>query len=930
MKPIFSSKKILRSLIFVAMIFVAIASLSTQAFPQRFDISTRLDSDGYMKLTDTDDGSVSFLGHADYQSGLTNTLGQNTPTANHPLLELAIAGNYTYSQPITPGNDQGNFRFWVIKTGSGTLTLDASVPSPDPDRIFRNNRARLEIKEGTVILAMSQIGAQGDDHLFEQIDGVSQGATLQIGGTRIRQIMSNINNMNGTFDLHGFNQEIDSLGSTGNVTTGQVINLADTNTGVTLAQRGGGDYFGSIGVADPSAYPGFEDRVNNITYIKTGGDSTLRSPNYHTGGTQINNGRLNVYAMSALGAGALSFNGGYIGVRGANSQVLTFLAEPSSDAKYTPANSVVFNEINIGPNGAGFNLRDYVYCEIYSKLTGVGGLMLSYESGYALTLFNTDNDYKGNTYIGNTGYMWGDDRSAATLRLGADNVLPDTTNVVFGYYLRNAGAANEMVLPSVLDLNGKSDTVRSLTGTGIIRNLDMGNGGILKMHANPGEFSLLGNITTEGNVTLQKTGLGDMVFDRRTVPMSQPLEILEGNIRTASPYAILPGDTFLIKGNAGLIADTSGIWGHYVLGGGSNRTVGAPTNYLHDISPYVDKHYDNDQNAYWPYETTQVFTSVINIEEDVNLQFFKHFDDRAWVTLTPINPDGTLGAARVVVDGGGNWDVMFNSAVEFFQAGEYLLEIRPGQGGGGVGPRAGYGDLGFGVRRVDVSDPENPVPSVNPNHSWTGYYYLNFDADGNMKIDEGSPIIRAADQTIAGNYIIDGGKTFTVSGLGKSKVHLTGNYTGPGSLTLDGAETDMTFSGRILGLESLDVKNVNFQIDLNALLGDPNAWLEAKSIIADENTVFTLLASDISALLGTELHLFDIDESAGGLSYARLGELLDMSLIEGSGLEYIGGYLRPNDDQDVPEPAAWGMMMLAAGGLLWMRRRTARNRIWHV
>ena len=1004
MKPIFSAKEFLGGLL-----FIILAGFSATAFPQNladmFDIGANLNlyeqldgADNPRKpylvisnwyVTDTDTESLTYgetIFNPLYAAGFTNLSAPRDSNYDDgfPRAVFQIDTDLTYSQPITPGNDNSNYRFWVVKTGAGTLTLNASVPSSDPNRIFRNNRTNLEITEGTVILAMPQDGAQGDDFLFDQVVGVASGATLQIGGTRTRQILSNVFNMNGTFDLNGYSQEIDQLHG-----NGKIINRGGGQS--VLYQRGGNTFSGSLGVNPTSTeYDDYINagyaNINNIQYVKTGGDSTLNVTNYHTGGTQINGGRLNVYAMSALGAGGLSFNGGYLGVRGTNGQTLYLLTQeafenPSDGVTYTPTNSVVMNEINIGSNGAGFNLRDYIAsCDVHSKLTGAGGLMLSFESGYALTLFNPNNDYRGDTYIGTTGYMWGDDKALAVLRLGADNVLPDTTNVVFGYYLRNAGAANELVLPAVLDLNGKSDTVKGLTGTGTIRNNTSDNS-VLKIHANAGEISTFGSITTEatgtGTLALQKTGEGEMIFDRRTVPLNQPLEVLEGNLRTTSPYSILPGDTFHITGdpgNVGLIVDASGIWGHYVLPGGSNREVRSSTDYLHNVSPYLDVAYPNDQNAYWPYETTQVFTSVISIAEDVTLDFFKNFDDRAWVTLTKINPDGTLGAATVVVDGGGSWGDWHVAADKFFEAGDYLLEIRPGQGGGGAGT-TGTNDLGFGIRRSGDTSSTHP----------TGFYYLQFDADGNIQIDEGAPIISSPNQTIAADFIIDAGKTFTVSGLGSGAVNLTGDFSGDGILRLDGsgapltiydtitAKTSITgsvslgesavlklvsddslppgfldlngfslqmkpadgtlsvtFDGTISGPGTLvfDVRGLTGYDDIDTGLGASADPFYQIGVLDIDGLDFAFLYDNLDSMLDKWFYLLDTGEYTNdGVPVLNIEDCLAnlFGYESGAGLWFYetrdnGIWISPND-QAVPEPATWAMMFLAVGGVLWMRTR---------
>jgi autotransporter-associated beta strand protein len=108
----------------------------------------------------------------------------------------------------------------------------------------------------------------------------------------------------------------------------------------------------------------------------------------------------------------------------------------------------------------------------------------------AATLSSTANNYTGNTIV-----------SSGTLRLGASDVIPNGAN--FG----------NIVLNGTLDLNGNSDTVNGLSGSGSVDNTVAATTSTLTVGQN-GQTSTFSGIlqNTVGTLNLTKVGAGTLVL----------------------------------------------------------------------------------------------------------------------------------------------------------------------------------------------------------------------------------------------------------------------------------------------------------------------------------------------------------------------------------------------------------------------------------
>ncbi len=140
------------------------------------------------------------------------------------------------------------------------------------------------------------------------------------------------------------------------------------------------------------------------------------------------------------------------------------------------------------------------------QVTGTSGLVLYGDRGaLTITLNNatgTANDYQGDTVIG-LNIAAG---KSAILKLGASNQLPNGANA--GNVVIHANGAGA----GILDLNGSSDTINGLSGTGIVDNTAAG-AVTLTVGDNNASSTFDGVLcNTGGMVSLRKIGSGTLAL----------------------------------------------------------------------------------------------------------------------------------------------------------------------------------------------------------------------------------------------------------------------------------------------------------------------------------------------------------------------------------------------------------------------------------
>jgi autotransporter-associated beta strand protein len=151
---------------------------------------------------------------------------------------------------------------------------------------------------------------------------------------------------------------------------------------------------------------------------------------------------------------------------------------------------------------------------------------MSGSSGTVVTL------YGSNSYIGNTTINGG------TLKIGANNVMPDSSQVVMA---NTAGA--------ILDVNGMTDTIGSLSGGGTSGgNITLGTGGALTV--NQFSFGIYSGVIS-GAGSFTKSGYGTLWLNRANT-YSGATTITEGEIIVGVTNA-LPNTALTFTGTSKLL-----------------------------------------------------------------------------------------------------------------------------------------------------------------------------------------------------------------------------------------------------------------------------------------------------------------------------------------------------------------------------------------
>ncbi len=207
----------------------------------------------------------------------------------------------------------------MIKTGGATLTIGGSSDNPGNTVIVNGGIVTLAKTSSASVHAINAVG-----------EGlrISTGTTVQLAGTGDDQISSTAGvTDNGTFDLGGHNEGIDTL--TGN---GTIKNSSFTQTStLTVGENNGSSTFGGVFFG-----------TGSIALTKAGtGAFTVTRPILLTGPVTVDGGTL---VMSGDGPRPLTINSGtFVGngsfgpatIMGDGALVLKSFSNPGSNALFT-------------------------------------------------------------------------------------------------------------------------------------------------------------------------------------------------------------------------------------------------------------------------------------------------------------------------------------------------------------------------------------------------------------------------------------------------------------------------------------------------------------------------------------------------------------------------------------------------------------------
>ncbi|MFO0789336.1 MAG: autotransporter-associated beta strand repeat-containing protein [Pirellulales bacterium] len=302
----------------------------------------------------------------------------------------------------------------------------------------------------------------------------------------------------------------------------------NANRGITLGANGG--YLAMPGGAGGIlTYNGIIAGTlgGAFTAASNDGFGTFNLGTIQLGGANTYNGETRIAAQTTLQLGAAGVipNASVVNFLGTNS-VLNL----NSFSETVKAVSGTAGSISLGT--ATLTLDNPAGESFSGPIGGSGGVT---KNGAGIQTLAGTNNYTGATTI-----------NAGTLRLGANNVIPDASAVI----LANTATA-------VLDVNGKTETIASLSGGGATGgNVALGAGDLSVGDANSTVYS--GSIGGTGTVTKQGTGTltlaGTSTYSGDTTVSAGTLRV-NGSVTGGGNFAVTANGTLAgIGAITGLVA----------------------------------------------------------------------------------------------------------------------------------------------------------------------------------------------------------------------------------------------------------------------------------------------------------------------------------------------------------------------------------------
>ncbi len=457
-----------------------------------------------------------FLNSGVIAIGNDNALG--TPPVSNVVDQLTFNGG----RLKTSGNFSLNTNrglFLGVEGGSIDVTNSLTY-----NGVISGNGALLKLGEGTLKLGGSNIYS-GSTILTNGI--------LEIGSNRAL----------GSGSLRIFKGTIQAIASS----TRTISNSVFIAKGFTIGNSGSLIFAGGIDLGTNStkiitnnASTLFTGQLTNIAgLIKAGsGTLTLSNANSFTGVTEIREGALNIFADQNLSALPLSSSPSNIVLRGGTLQ--------ASSTFSLNANRGIF----LQNNGGAIYVNPTKTLTLLGSITGVGGFA---KTGAGTLILAGGNNFSGPTIV-----------SDGTLLLNSSERIPNTSAVTV-----SSG--------STFDLNDWTETIGSLSGSGLVR---IGNGRLIVGTDNSdtfftGAITGIGTIVKVGSGTLRLSNTngftGEIIVQGGSVALTSQLTVtivgngtvtpnLNGqNLDIGKNYTItaVPGPNYLFSQWSGGVTSTA-------------------------------------------------------------------------------------------------------------------------------------------------------------------------------------------------------------------------------------------------------------------------------------------------------------------------------------------------------------------------------------
>ncbi|MEQ8211049.1 MAG: autotransporter-associated beta strand repeat-containing protein [Lacipirellulaceae bacterium] len=461
-------------------------------------------SDGILRINATN--AISNASDVDISAGATLDLNNRSETVN------SLSGNSSLSSVDTGG------------TG-GRITVDASSGTFTWSGVISGSGGFTKTGNHTAIIASVQTYTGST---------VINDGLVQFSGNGDFSLSSDVSVASGaTWDLNGLTDQVDSISGAGSILLGGASLFVDENGGTRT-------FSGVISEA------GSFRKLGTHTMVLSGN-------NTYTGTTTIDAGVLRIGSSSNLGSGGIIFRGGTLNTTGTLTNSRTVTIDPGLSATFdvnsgttlvqsggiTGSSTTTINKIGDGiwnktSADAGTFDGDIFVNEGTFAMSGAGDALgdstrVTVNSGATFQVFNPENIGSlagaGSTELFTTLRVGSDGTSttysgvisgagilgklgSGTFTLTGNNTNTGTTDIDAGILrLSGAGRLNDtsnidVASGATFDLNGVSDTVDALIGSGSIT---LG-GGTLTVGGGNASGTFTGNITESG--AFVKVGLG--------------------------------------------------------------------------------------------------------------------------------------------------------------------------------------------------------------------------------------------------------------------------------------------------------------------------------------------------------------------------------------------------------------------------------------
>ena len=622
---------------------------------------------------------------------------------------LVLGGNNTYTGETAIFEGSLELNGAITSTagftadGSVTLGSSANITSSGAFQIARNAGPTVAITGDAVTLSGKEFTIGGSGNANVTLTGASTlAASCDLFVARLNGSTSSLNVTGGAVIAQGGMLVGAAGGTTGTATV--------TNGSLTVSQ----------GLVVGNGGTGTLNLAGNTS-------ASFRTLDIGNGG---GSGTLNISGSASL-SGTIAGAVGYINVGNSNSGAV---------ALNQSGGSVSFNSwMTVGLGGGSNDPANAQYNLSGGTISSPAGIELGSDHGGTMTISNTGAAAVGNVSIGH--------RSNGNGVLNVTGGTLTTNEITVGHNANNAGGTANGVMNlsgGVTTVNGTLFVARNGAGGGSSGTVNL-DGGELKVNAisrGAGAAAQLnfngtvikpnaanGNFITGFDTTSVDVKAGGAIFntDSKNIGVSTALDGVGSLTKTGNGKLTLSGNssyaggvnlntgtlsvrhnnalgTGTIVGNGGILAfdNYSGnglIEGR--LSGAFNTTDAIPFDAVQLGTPKANETNPGvfGDNTTWGYRGSL----VVPAGPDVTWTFSKQFDDsmRLLIDGNQLINDGTWNAAVV--------------ATVTLPAGEHSIEIRAGQGGGGVGPNTGW-TVGFGIDTLgrNTADPSFFTPLTDP------------------------------------------------------------------------------------------------------------------------------------------------------------------------------------------------------------------------